>query len=124
MGGRPAQLVWFMFVDRFASVVILSAGDPESEKSTPEFLNDPAINKKVDYLFVGLGTFENQPTNRSVVFHQILEKHGIVHDYYIGGDGGHDWGTWRAHLNYMLPKLWRARTAAKTSAAVARQPGR
>ena len=120
MGGRHAQLVGFKSLDLFASFGILSAGDPESEKSTPEFLNDPAINKKVDYLFVGLGTFENQPTNRSVVFHQILEKHGIVHDYYIGGDGGHDWGTWRAHLNYMLPKLWRARTAAKTSVAVAR----
>jgi len=72
---------------------------------------------KVDYLFVGLGTDENQPTNRSVMFHQILEKHGIVHDYYIGGDGGHDWGTWRAHLNYMLPKLWRAKPAAKSTAA-------
>jgi enterochelin esterase-like enzyme len=117
MGGRHAQLVGFKCLDLFASFGILSAGDPDSEKSTPEFLNDPAINKKVDYLFVGLGTYENQPTNRSVVFHQILEKHGIVHDYYIGGDGGHDWGTWRAHLNYMLPKLWRAKPTAKTAAA-------
>jgi enterochelin esterase-like enzyme len=117
MGGRHAQLVGFKGLDLFASFGILSAGDPDSEKSTPEFLNDPAINKKVDYLFVGLGTYENQPTNRSVVFHQILEKHGIVHDYYIGGDGGHDWGTWRAHLNYMLPKLWRAKATAKTAAA-------
>lgn len=109
MGGRHAQLVGFKSLDLFASFGILSAGDPQSEKSTPEFLNDPATNKKVDYLFVGLGTHENQPTNRSVVFHQILEKHGIVHDYYIGGDGGHDWGTWRAHLVYMLPKLWRGK---------------
>ena len=31
----------------------------------------------------------------------------VAHDYYVGGDGGHDWGTWRAHLVYMLPKLWR-----------------
>lgn len=108
MGGRHAQLVGFKSLDLFASFGILSAGDPESEKSTPEFLNDPAINQKVAYLFVGLGTHENQPTNRSVVFHQILEKHKIAHDYYVGGDGGHDWGTWRAHLVYMLPKLWRA----------------
>ena len=108
MGGRHAQLVGFKSLDLFASFGILSAGDPESEKSTPEFLNDPAINQKVAYLFVGLGTHENQPTNRSVVFHQILEKHKIAHDYYVGGDGGHDWGTWRAHLVYMLQKLWRA----------------
>ncbi|HET7221084.1 MAG TPA: alpha/beta hydrolase-fold protein [Vicinamibacterales bacterium] len=109
MGGRHAQLVGFKALDLFASFGILSAGDPDSEKSTAEFLNDPAINKKVDYLFVGLGTHENQPANRSVVFHQILEKHKVAHDYYIGGDGGHDWGTWRAHLVYMLPKLWRAK---------------
>ena len=120
MGGRHAQLVGFKSLDLFASFGILSAGDPDSEKSTPEFLNDPAINKKVDYLFVGLGTYENQPTNRTVVFHQTLEKHGVVHDYYIGGDGGHDWGTWRAHLCYMLPKLWRAKPAAKTTATPAR----
>ncbi len=113
MGGRHAQLVGFKALDLFASFGVLSAGDPESEKSTPEFLNDPAINKKVDYLFVGLGTHENQPTNRSVVFHQILEKHHVVHDYYVGGDGGHDWGTWRAHLVYMLPKLWRAKAGTR-----------
>jgi enterochelin esterase-like enzyme len=115
MGGRHAQLVGFKSLDLFRSFGILSAGDPASEKSTPEFLNDPAINQKVDYLFVGLGTHENQPTNRSVVFHQILEKHGVVHDYYIGGDGGHDWGTWRAHLFYMLPKLWRPKSSQSSS---------
>jgi enterochelin esterase family protein len=109
MGGRHAQLVGFRSLDLFASFGVLSAGDPESEKSTPEFLGDPAINQKVDYLFVGLGTHEDQPTNRSVRFHQILAKHRIEHDYYVGGDGGHDWGTWRAHLVYMLPKLWRGR---------------
>ena len=121
MGGRHAQLVGFKALDLFASFGILSAGDPESEKSTPEFLNDPAINKKIDYLFVGLGTHENQPTNRTVVFHQILEKHGVAHDYYIGGDGGHDWGTWRAHLVYMLPKLWR-RAPGKSSSPPSRTP--
>ena len=108
MGGRHSQLVGFKALDLFASFGILSAGDPDSEKSTPEFLNDAATNSKVDYLFVGLGTHENQPANRSVKFHQILEAHGIRHDYYIGGGGGHDWATWRDHLHYMLPKLWRA----------------
>jgi enterochelin esterase family protein len=72
MGGRHAQLVGFKCLDLFASFGILSAGDPESEKSVAEFLNDPEINKKVDYLLVGLGTYEDLPTNRTVVFHQIL----------------------------------------------------
>jgi len=110
MGGRHAQIVGFRCLDLFASFGILSAGDPESEKSTPEFLNDPDINKKVDYLLVGLGTHENQPKNRSVVFHQILEKHKIKHDYYAGGNGGHDWATWRHLLHaQLLPGLWRGK---------------
>jgi len=51
--------------------------DPESKKSTPEFLYDPKINEKVDYLLVGLGTHENQPANRSVVFIELRETgHG------------------------------------------------
>jgi enterochelin esterase-like enzyme len=110
MGGRHAQIVGFKCLDLFASFGILSAGDPESEKSTPEFLNDPEINKKVDHLFVGLGTHENQPTNRSVVFHQILDKHKITHEHYVGGNGAHDWATWR-HLLYarFLPGLWRSK---------------
>jgi enterochelin esterase family protein len=116
MGGRHAQIVGFNALDLFGSFGILSAGDPDSAKSTPAFLNDPAINTKVDYLFVGLGTHENTPTNRSVVFHEILEKHKIAHDYYIGGDGGHDWGTWRAHLVYMLPKLWRSKASGSATA--------
>jgi enterochelin esterase-like enzyme len=107
MGGRHAQLVGFKCLDLFSSFGILSAGDPDSEKSTPEFLSDPETNKKVDYLFVGLGTHENVPNNRSVAFHQILLNHNIKHDYYIGGDGGHDWGTWRDHLAHLLPNLWR-----------------
>ena len=107
MGGRHAQLVGFKCLDLFRSFGILSAGDPESEKSVPEFLNDPQINSKVDYLFVGLGTYENQPTNRTVVFHGILEKHAVKHDYYIGGNGGHDWATWRDHLHArLLPNLF------------------
>jgi enterochelin esterase-like enzyme len=110
MGGRHAQLVGFKCLDLFASFGVLSAGDPESEKSTPEFLNDPETNKKVDYLFVGLGTYEDLPTNRTVVFHQILDKYKINHDYYAGGGGAHDWVTWR-HLLYvrLLPGLWRGK---------------
>ncbi len=108
MGGRHAQLVGFKCLDLFRSFGILSAGDPDSEKSSAAFLNDPQTNSKVDYLFVGLGTYENQPTNRSVVFHGILEKHGIKHDYYVGGNGGHDWATWRDHLHArLLPNLFR-----------------
>lgn len=96
MGGRHAQLVAFRNPSWIGSIGILSAGVAES-------VTDP----KADYLFVGVGTYEDTPENRSVLFHKALEKAGVKHDYYVGGGGGHDWGTWRDHLRYMLPKLFR-----------------
>jgi enterochelin esterase family protein len=89
---------------------VLSAGDVDSEAAIPTFLNDPDVNKKVDYLFVGQGTAEaNAPLGkRCVVLHESLLKHKINHEYYVGGQGGHDWATWRHLLYYrFLPGLWR-----------------
>jgi enterochelin esterase-like enzyme len=108
MGGRHTQFVGFKSLDLFSSFGVLSAGDVDTEKTSAEFLNDPNVNKKVDYLFVGQGTTEERPGTRTVVLHEALLKHNIKHEYYVGGDGGHDWGTWR-HLLYakFLPGLWR-----------------
>lgn len=110
MGGRHAQFVGFKSLDLFASIGILSAGDVDTEKSSADFLNDPAVNKKVDYLFVGQGTFEDKPGTRTNVLHDVLTKYKIKHEYYVGGEGGHDWGTWR-HLLYakLLPGLWHSK---------------
>jgi enterochelin esterase family protein len=108
MGGRHTQFVGFKRLDLFSSFGVLSAGDVDTEKTSAEFLNDPKVNQKVDYLFVGQGTTEERPGTRTVVLHEALLKHNIKHEYYVGGDGGHDWGTWR-HLLYtkFLPGLWR-----------------
>jgi enterochelin esterase-like enzyme len=110
MGGRHTQFVGFNSLDLFASFGVLSAGDVDSEKSIATFLNDPDVNKKVDYLFVGQGTAEAEGRmgERCVALHQALLNHKINHEYYVGGSGGHDWATWR-HLLYFrfLPNLWR-----------------
>jgi len=110
MGGRHTMFVGFNSLDLFASFGVLSAGDVDSEAAIPTFLNDPDVNKKVDYLFVGQGTAEaNAPLGkRCVVLHESLLKHKINHEYYVGGHGGHDWATWRHLLYYrFLPGLWR-----------------
>ena len=108
MGGRHAQFVGFASLDLFSSFGVLSAGDVNSEESSAKFLNDPEVNKKVDYLFVGQGTNEATPGNRTEALHLALTKHNIKHEYYVGGDGAHDWGTWRHLLYYkFLPGLWR-----------------
>ncbi len=110
MGGRHTMFVGFNSLDLFASFGVLSAGDVDAEKSIAQFLKDPDASKKIDYLFVGQGTAEaaGRMGERCVALHQALLNHKITHDYYVGGDGGHDWATWRHLLYYrFLPNLWR-----------------
>ena len=110
MGGRHTMFVGFNSLDLFASFGVLSAGDVDSEKSIAKFLNDLGVNKKVDDLFVGQGTEEaaGRMGERCIALHKALETHHIKHEYYVGGYGGHDWGTWRHLLYYQfLPNLWR-----------------
>lgn len=110
MGGRHSLFVGFRSLDLFANFGILSAGDTSIETNLKDFLNDPKVNEKVDYLFVGQGTkeatgFFNQ---RVKALCDALDKHNIKHEYYEGGHGGHDWGTWRHLLYYrFLPNLWK-----------------
>jgi enterochelin esterase-like enzyme len=110
MGGRHTMFVGFKSLDLFGSFGVLSAGDVDSEKTIAGFLNDPTVNSKVDYLFVGQGTEEAKGRMglRCVALHDALVKHGVTHEYYVGGYAGHDWATWR-HLVYykFLPGLWR-----------------
>jgi len=110
MGGRHTMFVGFNSLDLFASFGVLSAGDTDAENTFAKFLNDPEINKKIDYLFVGQGTEEaaGRLGARCVALHKALDNHNITHEYYVGGYGGHDWATWRHLLYYrFLPNLWR-----------------
>lgn len=110
MGGRHTMFVGFKSLDLFANFGVLSAGDGDAETSIAYFLNDPDVNNKVDYLFVGQGTEEAKGMigKRCIALHEALDKHGIKHEYYVGGHGGHDWATWRHLLYYrFLPNLWR-----------------
>jgi enterochelin esterase-like enzyme len=104
------MFIGFRSLDLFASFGILSAGDVDAETSLATFLNDPDINSKVDYLFLGQGTREAEGFmgKRCVALHDALTNHHIEHEYYVGGHGGHDWATWRHLLYYrFLPNLWR-----------------
>jgi len=112
MGGGHTQRVGFRSLDLFASFGVLSAGDRETETRSSAFLNDPNVNKKVDFLFVGQGTFEPKgqgPTGAgTAALKAALEKHKVNHVYYEGGGGAHDWATWRHLLaEKLLPGLWR-----------------
>jgi len=106
MGGRHAQIIGMNNLDVFGSIGILSAG--ESFDLMPGVLDDPDLNDKIDYLFVGAGTYETRPGSRQELLHRQFEEKNIEHEYYIGGDGAHDFVTWRHLLYYrFLPELWR-----------------
>ncbi len=110
MGGRHSMFIGFRSLDLFASFGILSAGDVNAESSLKHFLTDPNVNDKVGYLFVGQGTAEATGFmgQRCFALHEALTNHNIRHEYYVGGQGGHDWATWRHLLYYrFLPGLWR-----------------
>ncbi|QRX63279.1 hypothetical protein JS578_10435 [Dysgonomonadaceae bacterium zrk40] len=110
MGGRHSMFIGFRSLDLFANFGILSAGDTDPETTLQHFLEEPQVNSKVDYLFVGQGTKEAQGffNLRCQALHDALTNHGIEHEYYVGGNGGHDWSTWRHLLYYrFLPNLWR-----------------
>ena len=110
MGGRHSMFIGFRSLDLFANFGILSAGDTKPEETLTHFLNDPKINEKVDYLFVGQGTKEAEGFFNARVQGLVdgLKNHDIEHEYYVGGNGGHDWSTWRHLLYYrFLPNLWK-----------------
>lgn len=110
MGGRHAQFIGFKNLKLFGSIGVLSAGHVDTETLFADFLKDPETNNKIDYLFVGQGTLEEErsPNGRTMALHKALEKYNITHEYYVGGGGAHEWRTWR-HLIYakFLPGLWR-----------------
>jgi enterochelin esterase family protein len=106
MGGRHTQYIGLRNLDLFGSLGILSAAMPIDD--TPA-LRDPNINSKIDYLFVGAGTFETNPTARHKVLHDELVKLGVKHEYLVGSPSAHDFTTWRFLLHHFLQHLWRTR---------------
>lgn len=121
MGGRQTQLVGFPNLDLFSSFGVMSAGDLDAEKSIAGFLNATDTAKRIDYLLIGFGSYEDGPLGpnatgslrgsvaaRSAALRDALKAHNIPHEFYSGGDGAHDWGTWR-HLAHekLLPSLFR-----------------
>ena len=110
MGGRHTMFCGFNSLDLFGNFGVLSAGDNDSENTLSKFLNDPKVNDKVTYLFIGEGDQEAQGAMGARVagLRKALDNHKIKYEYYAGGGMGHDWSTWRHLLYYkFLPNLWR-----------------
>lgn len=105
MGGRMTQYVGLRNLDVFANLGILSAAIDIDE--TPA-VRQPDVNDKIDYLFVGGGTYETGMMARHVTLHEELDKLGVKHEFFVGGGGAHDLVSWR-HMLYdsFLRNLWK-----------------
>lgn len=107
MGGRHAQIIGLNNLDVFGSIGILSAAE-SMDLIKPGVLDDPNINDKIDYLFIGAGTNETTPDSRQAQLHQTFDEKNIKHEYYVGSAGAHDFITWKHLLHYrFLPKLFK-----------------
>ncbi len=104
MGGRHTQYVGLRNLDLFGSLGIFSASMPIDD--TP-VLRDRDVNSKIDYLFLGAGTYETNPTARHQILHNELVALGVKHEYLVGSRGAHDLTTWRFLLHHFLQNLWR-----------------
>lgn len=105
MGGRMSQYAGLRSLDIFGTVGLLSAAIDVDQ--TPA-LFDKDINDKLDYFFVGGGTYETGMMARHVRLHEKLDEMGVRHEFYVGGDAAHDLVTWRHLLHQkFLPGLWR-----------------
>ncbi len=104
MGGRMSQYVGLRNLDVFSNVGLLSAAIEIDE--TP-VLRDKDVNSKLDYFFVGGGTYETGMMGRHTRLHEQLDQLGVKHEYFVAGNA-HDLVTWR-HLLYdsFLRNLWK-----------------
>ena len=109
LGGSQAMRIGLNNLDRFRSVVALSAAFVEQDPATgyAELLASPAAaNARLRRLHITIGRDDwLLPGNEK--FAAALRKAGVRHTFSVG-DGGHTWRVWRRNLRDILPMLFRA----------------
>jgi enterochelin esterase family protein len=109
LGGTQTWQITQSHLDTFAYIGSFSApfGFPEVPGGFNGLLDDPAaFAKRVNVLFISVGTAEGGPTSGSGRFHQALEQAGIKHVYYESPGTAHEWQTWRRSLHEFAPLLF------------------
>lgn len=67
------------------------------------FSDAKAFNKRVHYLFLGIGSEENFGTQQ---MHEELQKMGVNSHLYVSPGTHHEWLTWRRCLKEFVPKIF------------------
>ncbi len=115
MGGMQTFQITLKHLDLFAYLGGFSGGgggfggvafDPQTAHGGV-MANADEFNKKVRFVWLGIGTAEPQRMYESVKhYHEALEKAGIKHIYYESAGTSHEWLTWRRSLREFAPLLF------------------
>lgn len=98
----------FSYIEGFSGAGGGMGGTFDAKTAWNGILADSAaFNKKVNLVWLGIGTAEPERMHTSVKnFHDALENAGIKHTYWESPGTAHEWQTWRRSLNVFAPLLF------------------
>jgi enterochelin esterase-like enzyme len=106
MGGGQTIAIGFTHTDTFHNIIIMSAGAENADVTYPEFFANPAaMNKKLKYLWMGVGK-DDFASSGTKALDATLTAKGIKHIFRLG-EGRHEWVIWRHHLHEVAQQLFR-----------------
>jgi len=108
LGGAQALRIGLNNLDRFRTVVGLSAALVEQDPATGYaalFANPAAANARLRRLHITIGADDRLIAgNRAFV--ERLTKAGVRHTFHVG-EGGHTWRVWRRNVYDIVPTLFK-----------------
>ncbi|HVV44369.1 MAG TPA: alpha/beta hydrolase-fold protein [Bryobacteraceae bacterium] len=107
MGGGQTVSVGFPHTDLFHTLVIMSAGAQNADKTYPMFFDNPAAtNKTMKLVWLGVGKDDNLVGPSAKALEATLVAKGIRHVYSVS-EGRHEWVVWRHALYEVAPQMFR-----------------
>jgi len=107
MGGGQTISVGFSHTDLFHTLVIMSAGAQNADKTYPMFFDNPAAtNKTMKLVWLGVGKDDNLVGPSAKALEATLVAKGIKHVYSLS-EGRHEWVVWRHALYDVAPQMFR-----------------
>jgi enterochelin esterase-like enzyme len=106
MGGGQSLTIGLNHLDQFGWVGGFSSAVP-NKATVEKALNDPAVNKKLKLLWIGVGK-DDFLLARNREFIGTLDAAHVKHEFVLS-DGGHAWPVWRNYLAVFVPKLFHER---------------
>ncbi len=107
MGGGQTISVGFPHLDLFHTLIIMSMGAQNADKTYPMFFDNPAAtDKKLKLLWLGIGKDDNLVGPLEKSLEATLVAKGIKHVHSVS-EGRHEWVVWRHALYEVAPQMFR-----------------